>query len=203
MEYDYNPFFTNCQSISFRAVYCILQDPKCLARLRAELDEAIPSPDTHVTHDMVSHLPYLNAVINETLRIHPVGAGEPQRIVPEGGFVACGYHLPAGTIVMAGQYPLHHLDKVWPEPFTFNPDRWLVDDEKLHEMKRYFFPFSMGVRSCVGRHLATMELRVVLASLVRRYDMTHMPGDDMVSRYQLIVRPRGGALTLRLKRRMD
>ncbi|RKP05870.1 cytochrome P450 [Thamnocephalis sphaerospora] len=183
------------------AVHRLLAKPETLERLQAELDEVIPSPDTHITHDMVANLPYLNAVLSETLRVHPVGAGEPQRCVPEGGFTVGGYFLPAGTILMPGQYPLHHLDKVWPEPFEFKPERWLVGSEELHEMKRHFFPFSMGVRACVGRHLAWMELRVMLASIVRRYDMARVPGDDMTPKYQLVVRPRGEQVSITLQRR--
>ncbi|RKP05869.1 cytochrome P450, partial [Thamnocephalis sphaerospora] len=151
------------------ALYRLLDRPECMRLLQEELDGAFPDKNASITHADVRDLPYLNAVINETLRVHPVAAGDAQRVVPAEGVQLCGQFIPGGTIVIPQMYVLHHLEAHWSDPFAFKPERWLVSPERMHEMKRAFIPFSMGVRACIGRNLAWLELRTGLAAIVRRF----------------------------------
>ncbi|RKP05956.1 cytochrome P450 [Thamnocephalis sphaerospora] len=185
-------------------IYRLKNEPEVYARLLAELREAIPDINMCITHAMVRNLPYLTAVINESLRIYPVAGGDPHRVVPKGGVEFCGKYLPAGTVVMASQQMLNYWDKIWDEPTAFRPERWLIkDEERLNEMKRAFYPFSMGVRSCIGRDLAWMEMHVTLASVLRRYEVEILPNNDMEPVFNLVVLPRGHALNVKLVRRAD
>lgn len=102
------------------------------------------------TVEAADRLPYLNAVINETLRLYaPLPASEPRSANQD--TVVDGYAIPAGTVVGMSPYSLHRNENVFEEPLKWNPDRWLVEDlEKLAEMKRWFWAFSSGGRMCIG-----------------------------------------------------
>ncbi|MFC9994412.1 cytochrome P450 [Nocardia sp. NPDC127526] len=138
------------------ALYRLHRDPETLARLRAELDTAGPDPDPL---DLVK-LPNLDAVCQETLRLHPPVPIVLRRLT--GDFELRGIRLRAGD-TMGVALPLLHADPaVWPEPRRFRPERFLE--------RRYgpfeFAPYGGGHRRCVGATLADYELRIVLATII-------------------------------------
>lgn len=138
-------------------------------KLHKELDEALGTDDNPVaTFEQVKKLPYLEAVINEVLRIHSTsGIGLP-RIVPEGGLTVCGRTFPEGTVLSVPTFTIHRDKEVWGEDVdAFRPERWFEQDK--NDIQRTFNPFSFGPRSCVGRNLASMELLIIVGSILRRY----------------------------------
>lgn len=140
------------------------------AKLQKELDEALANEDDPVaSFEQVKRLPYLEAVINETLRIHSTsGIGLP-REVPEGGLTVMGKTFPPGTVLSVPTYTIHRDKRVWGEDVeAFRPERWFEQDQA--EIQKTFNPFSFGPRACVGRNLASMELLIIIASILRRYD---------------------------------
>lgn len=153
--------------------YHLANNPHIQRKLQAELDAALGHEDDYVaTFDSVKRLPYLQAVIDETLRIHATsGIGLP-RIVPEGGLTVCGESFPEGTVLSVPTFSIHRDKSVWGEDVdVFRPERWLDDDaEKDKERQKAFNPFSFGPRSCVGRNLASMEMLIIIASILRRFD---------------------------------
>ena len=112
-------------------------------KLHAELRENAGAP--------LDDLPYLEAVIKEGLRMFgPIPMSLP-RLVPAGGRVVDGVHLPGGTIVSCQPYTLHRLDEaIWPDPEEFLPERWLVP-EGAAERNQLFFAFAAGGRGCIGK----------------------------------------------------
>jgi hypothetical protein len=101
------------------------------------------------TAEATSKLPYVDAVIKETLRLYaPLPASEP-RSLPV-GCVIDGYKIPANTVVSMSPYTLHRNPDVFPDPLIFNPDRWLGDTKQISEMKKWFWAFSSGGRMCIG-----------------------------------------------------
>ncbi|KAI0074974.1 cytochrome P450 monooxygenase pc-bph [Panus rudis PR-1116 ss-1] len=149
--------------------YHLAANPRVQEKLQKELDEALGSDDDPVAHfEQVKHLPYLEAVINEALRIHsPSGIGLP-RVVPEGGLTVCGQFFPEGTVLSVPTFTIHRDKRVWGEDAdVYRPERWFEQDKTL--MQKTFNPFSFGPRSCVGRNLANMELQIIIASILRRY----------------------------------
>ncbi|KAL4251988.1 cytochrome P450 family protein [Abortiporus biennis] len=150
--------------------YHLAHNPKVQAKLHQELDDALGNEDDAVaTFDQVKKLPYLEAVINEALRIHsPSGIGLP-RVVPEGGLVVCGESFPEGSILSVPTYTIHRDPNVWGEDIeAFRPERWFEQDKNA--IQKTFNPFSYGPRSCVGRNLAQMELLIIIGSILRRYE---------------------------------
>ncbi|KAI9062240.1 cytochrome P450 monooxygenase pc-bph [Trametes sanguinea] len=149
--------------------YYLAKHQRVQEKLQKELDEALAGNDDPVaSFEDVKRLPYLEAVINEALRIHSTsGIGLP-RLVPAGGLEVCGKWFPEGTVLSVPTYTIHRDKSVWGEdPDEFRPERWFEQDKVA--IQKTFNPFSFGPRSCVGRNLANLELLVIVASIFRRY----------------------------------
>jgi hypothetical protein len=131
------------------------ENKKYQERLIAEIDElssdSFGTDGLVVSADVADRLPYLNAVIKETLRLFaPLPASEP-RSLPVDATID-GYRVPAGTVVSISPYTLHRNPDVFPHPLEFRPERWLGEGElgDLSEMKKWFWAFSSGGRMCIG-----------------------------------------------------
>lgn len=99
----------------------------------------------------LDRLPYLDAVIKEALRCAPPIPMSFPRYVPQGGRTIDGHFVAENTIVSCQPYTVHRLDEgVFPNPDTFNPDRWM-EEKGVAERNRLFFAFSTGGRGCTGR----------------------------------------------------
>lgn len=115
-------------------------------KLQKELDEALGNEDDPVTtFEQVKRLTYLQAVIDEALRIHSTsGIGLP-RVAPEGGLTIGEHYFPEGTILSVPTYTIHRDSEVWGnDPEAFRPERWFEQDQKA--IQRTFNPFSFGPR---------------------------------------------------------
>ena len=191
-------------------IYHLLSNPLCLDKLRHELDEREPfvsdeSPQNAVSaYASVSELPYLRACIDETLRLRPPIAFQLPRTVyaPEGATIS-GHHIRQGTVVAVSPYSIHRNLELYDNPDTFNPDRWLnqADPEQLRRLKSYNIPFSQGSRACIGRHIAIVELQILISTLVRRYDMTLSSPDQPLEIFDRF-NANPGPLPIRVKRRL-
>ena len=150
------------------AMYSLLKNPKCMQKLRAEVDAALDDDEVVAPYDKVKHLPYLRACIDEALRISlPTTFGLPRRTPMEGSSIM-GDFIPGNTSVSVSAYVAHRDASVFPEPETYSPDRWL--DGKGKDLQPYFITFSAGARGCIGRNISYLEQTVLLASMVHRYE---------------------------------
>lgn len=117
--------------------------------------------------------------------------------------------LPPGTLFSMSTYTLHHDENVFPDSYTFNPDRWLADPitgtrptgPTGKNLTRYLASFSKGSRICVGMHLAYAELYIGIANLFRKVHMelfeTTLEDVTMVEEY-FVPRPKKGSLGVRV-----
>ncbi|KAK4696162.1 hypothetical protein P7C71_g1713, partial [Lecanoromycetidae sp. Uapishka_2] len=152
-------------------VWRLMKNPEMLAKLRKELDDALDGlPGSEVPgHQKLENLTYFNCIIKEGLRIDTAVPGSTPRYVPRGGTNINNRTLPGGSIVSAQAYSCHRDPKVFPDPDEFRPERWLNESS---EMRKLYIPFGAdGPRKCIGIHLAYMELRVILAALLHRFDL--------------------------------
>jgi benzoate 4-monooxygenase len=161
-------------------IYHLLSNPTCLAKLRGEIEEIIPfhtdesAEEALLPYASVCGLPYLRACIDETLRLRPPIAYQLPRLVhaPDGAMIA-GHHIQKGTVVAVPTYSVHRHEGLYKEPDAFKPERWLdtSDPDQIQSLKSYIIPFSQGSRACIGRHIAIVELQILISTFVRRYDM--------------------------------
>ncbi|KAJ5320398.1 hypothetical protein PENANT_c010G10164 [Penicillium antarcticum] len=162
------------------AVYYLSKNPSTTDKLAAELNKAnisAPAPWTKIRD-----LPYLDAVIREAMRMNPGIAMILERVVPEGGFtLPDGRYLPAGTKAGINPFVANRDYSVFGEDAdTFNPNRWLQGDDesagKFEERQRRMkdtvdFVFGGGGRVCMGRYLAMLEIKKLIATLYSLFDI--------------------------------
>ncbi len=144
------------------ALYWIHYRPEIRAKLLAEIDRLGDSPDPMA----IVRLPYLTAVCNETLRIYPVVPISGPRMVQE-PFELMGYELQPGSAVHCCIYLTHHRQDLYPNPKQFKPERFLERQFSPYE----FIPFGGGSRRCLGAALAMFEMKLVLATILSRYQL--------------------------------
>ncbi|KAI8050856.1 cytochrome P450 [Syncephalis plumigaleata] len=180
-------------------MHLLIEHPECMERLRDEIATIYPDISVNATHDAVQSLPYLDAVIRESLRLRAIVPFGMSRTIPKDGITLGGHFLPA-TTVSSSLNAIHYNEKVYPEPELFKPDRWFTTPEKLNEMKHHFIPFSIGPRACIGRSLAWMEIRLAVVELVRNFKFTASSKNDMRPVVWFTVRPNGNKLMVKPER---
>ncbi|KAG6033497.1 hypothetical protein E4U19_006446 [Claviceps sp. Clav32 group G5] len=151
------------------AFYHILSSRTVCENLVVELDEHSSIIRDEFDYNKIQNLPYLNAVIKETLRISVPVPGSLPRIVPQGGITIGSFSLPAGTGVSITQQAVSFNEKIFPLPHSFLPERWI--GPKSVGLDKWNIAFSRGPRQCIGTTLAYLELRCVIAYFFSRFDM--------------------------------
>lgn len=145
--------------------FFLLSNEPCLKRLSAEVRSQFKTTQ-EIDGDSTKDLKYLQAVIDEGLRMFPPVAFGLPRICP--GTVVDGHYIPAGTVVSVDHWTTNHDPHYWKDPQCFIPERWI--DEGFGDVKEASQPFSLGPRACLGINLAYLELRIILAKMVFHYD---------------------------------
>lgn len=176
-------------------IYYLARDLQKQRSLQQELDAVLGPPhatDTFEGHDSlyerVKSLPYLEAVLNEGLRLYTVvGSGGLPRVVPKGGLTMAGHTFTEGTVVSVPLNVVHKDPSVWGnDVHSFRPERWLEGDKAV--MQKAFAPFSIGPRACVGRNLAVMVMTTVVATLAHRYEFVLQESNQELKVFEGIVR---------------
>ncbi|XP_052770451.1 cytochrome P450 2D4-like [Mya arenaria] len=159
---------TTATCIIWIILYLIL-NPDLQTRLQNNIDEVVGMDRRPSLNDR-QHLPLVEAVILEGLRIRPIAPlSVPHAVHEDVNFR--GYLIPAETTVLVNLHSVLKDPQTFPEPDVFNPERFL--DETGHVIiPKQFIPFSTGRRSCLGESLARMELFLCVTSLLQRFTMT-------------------------------
>ncbi|KAL1793786.1 hypothetical protein ACET3X_008768 [Alternaria dauci] len=158
--------------------YWITTNPQALKTLQDEVRAAF-STEEEITMVSTGHLKYLNACIEEALRLYPPVVETPPRISP--GEYVNGHYIPKGTFITIHQWAVHHNPNNFSLPDTFKPERWLSPDHPLYDpqfsadKKAAFQPFSFGPRNCIGKNLAYAELRLIAARFFWNFDIALHP----------------------------
>ncbi|KAI8079930.1 cytochrome P450 [Halteromyces radiatus] len=172
---------TTSNTLGF-AVIELLRHPQAMKKLRDEIDTLeFVNPERHIfNHDQLKNLPYLNAVINETLRLDPMAANGIERRAEKDVTLGGTLFVPKGTGITCNAYHVHLNEKYWPNARSFEPERWLPNDTpgSVKPDLDAFYAFSIGSRNCIGKNFALMEMRLALSALIKLFDITAIP-DEM------------------------
>ncbi|KAJ6118935.1 hypothetical protein N7471_013555 [Penicillium samsonianum] len=149
--------------------FCLLRSPKSYYKLKQELRTSWPDPSETPTFVVLEKMPYLNAVIKESLRIASVATGTLPRVVPPSGAKIAGHFIPGGTVVGMSSHFVHHNEAAFEQADEFIPERWL--QEGSTDLQKFLVPFSRGPRSCPAQSLAWAVLRTSFAHVYRKFDL--------------------------------
>ena len=136
--------------------------PEVQDKLRFELN----SWDKSSNYQSINNLTYLNAVISETLRIYPIAAGTFARLLTQPMSIM-GYDFEPDTWLMISIYSLHHREDLYPNSKQFDPQRFLQKTYSSYE----YIPFGGGNRRCIGSALALLEMKLVTATILSRFQL--------------------------------
>ncbi|KAF3768154.1 cytochrome P450 [Cryphonectria parasitica EP155] len=164
------------------AHYHLIARPEIMAKLRSEL--AIHPAAVNATQ--LEQLPYLSAIVQESHRLTFGLTGRNPRVYPDetivytdkgttdaGGSGPRTYTIPPGISLSTSTLLLHTDESIFPDPWKFDPERWMMTDdtETLGRRRRFMMSFMRGTRGCIGMHLANAEITVAVAAMAR-WDMS-------------------------------
>jgi cytochrome P450 len=154
--------------------------PSCYKRLVSEIRGTFASGSEIQSGQKMSQCVYLRACIDEAMRMSPPITGILWREVCTGGIVLDNEFIPEGYDVGVSLYAIHHNEALFPDSYTFKPERWIPGEcgslEALARARHAFNPFSLGARACAGRTMAYMELSDTLARTIWHLDFRRAEG---------------------------
>ncbi len=157
--------------------------PETLERTCTELEQHVSGASP--SFDELEQLTFLGAVIKESLRLF-TPAPWNGRILTEDTELG-GYHLPKGAEVLFSIYHTHRMPEIFQDPLAFQPERWFDIAPTAFE----YSPFSAGPRTCIGAAFATMEMKVVLATVLKRTRLALQP--QRIDRFaEMVLAPKHG-----------
>ena len=142
--------------------YCLAENADVQHRLIAEIDEELG--DKKPVYDNVMHLPYLDMVVNETLRLYTPNRRNVRDTARD--ITICGIKIPKGTDVTIPVHAVHRNPEFWPNPEQFDPERFSpANKDKI--VPYSYMPFGIGPRNCVGMRLALAEAKITIVKLLQ------------------------------------
>ncbi|XP_034549079.1 cytochrome P450 [Notolabrus celidotus] len=169
---------TTSNTISW-SLYHLAKEPEIQERLYQEVIRVCPGDKVPVSDD-IAQMPYLKAIIRETLRLYPVVPGNA-RLTVENEIVVGDYVFPKETLFHLCHYAASYDESVFSDAHTFLPERWLRGaEEKFKQHPFGSVPFGFGIRACLGRRLAELEMYLLLSRLVKTYEMRPDPAGTEV-----------------------
>lgn len=228
--YDLDELYAECELLTIAgsdttsvvlsaAFFYLARNPDIQAKLAQEVLSTFSSYSEIKGGSKISSCKYMTAFLQEAMRMTPPVAAEPGREVLPGGTTVEGHFIPEGFHVSTGLYCLSYNENIYPEPFKFRPERWIAGEasaESLAMAEDAFCAFSFGSRGCVGKNLAWLEMRLVIAKMLWSFevkadatnklgggDLKSMPGrqgEDHYQIYDIFVAGRKGPM-VHVKRR--
>ncbi|KAI2621839.1 isotrichodermin C-15 hydroxylase [Hypoxylon sp. NC1633] len=173
--------FDPIQLTFYSSIFFLLQNPASYANLVEEIRTSFQHYDD-IAPDSLVDLPYLNAVIHETLRVHVANAGGMPRRSP--GAMVDGHYIPEGVVCQISNRSIARNPRYFFDPATFRPERWLkaghlkYDEKFSKDNLKGFAPFGLGPRACTGREIAWSQVRLFLAKVLWVFDLEFTRGQD-------------------------
>ncbi|KAJ7190542.1 cytochrome P450 [Mycena pura] len=156
-------------------ILAILSNPEAQKKAQAEID-AVVGTDRLPDFDDEPHLPYVAALMKESMRwrnVAPIPI--PRYLSVEDEYK--GYRLPAGSIVIPNTWAMLHDENVYPDPYSFKPERYLLDGKLNPDIPGPDVNFGFGRRMCPGRHFALPSVWITMTSILAAFDVSKAVDD--------------------------
>jgi cytochrome P450 len=175
--------------------YLLSENQAAEARLHQELHDVLSGRAAELAD--LERLPYLHAVILESLRLYPPAFMLARTSLDKTNFG--GYEIPAGSTLIASQWVMHRDGRFFEQPDRFMPERWLGGLEQRLPAGAYF-PFGDGPRRCIGQGFAMLEAALVIAALAQKFRFRLTPGFPIETEPLVTLRAKHG-ISMRIERR--
>ncbi len=169
--------------------YLIAGHPDVEARLIAEAQEFLPNVSS-VNAENAAAMTYTQQVLEEALRLYPPVWLFTRRSRDDDELD--DYDVPPGTDIYLSPYILHRSKHIWPDPDTFDPDRFEITDKPKRD--RPYFPFSLGPRRCLGEYFSFLEMKVHIGLLLARFRLERVSNADPVLELAINLRSKNDIL---------
>lgn len=164
-------------------IFYLLHNPRSLERAQQEVRHIFPTLEELESGSQLKECQYLRACIDESLRMSPPVGGLMPRETLTGGMIVDGEHIPEGVEIGTPIYAIHHSEIYYPDPFRFDPGRWLTSADNAPRKgllgEDAFCAFSVGSRSCIGKSFAYQEMMCVLSTLLWKFGIRLAPGSRL------------------------
>ncbi|UYV83490.1 hypothetical protein LAZ67_23001180 [Cordylochernes scorpioides] len=166
-------FDTTASTIT-AALYSLGTHPECQEKLYQEIQETLKCSSGDINYDMFNSMPFLDAVVSETLRMYPALPGIAREVGEDFMLGDTGIQLKKGMEIGIPLIGMHYDPEFYPEPFKFKPERFLPENRDSLTPFTYM-PFGLGPRSCVALRFAQMEAKLALVNLLREFRFSRSP----------------------------
>ena len=167
------------------ALLQLARRPEITRQIREELAEIVGNEPLDFSH--LRKLRYLQAVVQETLRLYAPVPVIPRAVIRETTIDGC--RLPQGSMVFVSVYNIHRHEKFWSNPGEFDPDRFLLERGSQQRHRCAYIPFGAGERFCIGSNFASVELQIFLAKVVGAFDVRMTETEPILSEVAVTMRP--------------
>ncbi len=164
-----------------------IKHPNVVQKIREEVQRVCPDGQVHFEH--LPQLSYTKQCIEEGMRLHPP-AWAVDRVALEDDEVN-GFPIPKGSLIISFIYGLHRRADLWADPQAFIPERFHKDNAKSRKRFQYI-PFGGGPRLCIGNSFAMMEMQMIVATLLRRFDFSMIKDQKIEALPLITLRPKYG-----------
>nr|XP_037273552.1 cytochrome P450 CYP12A2-like [Rhipicephalus microplus] len=179
----YSRPFKVVASAATYCLYCLAMNPAVQKKAREEVMSVLPTPGRGEMKFKYTELSYLKACIRESLRLYPTIPGVHRKL--DHDVVMSGYAIPKNTVLRTEMFVSGRLEQNFTRASEFIPDRWLRANggrapELLENWAMHPFaslPFSTGIRMCIGRRIAEMELSILVAKILKEFRVENHHGD--------------------------
>lgn len=169
-------------------LYSLAQHPEIVEKIRAEANSVMPNQEMP-TFEQLRELTYTAQVINEGMRLFPPAWVVGRRAIEDDEFN--GYKIKKDVNILCEIYLMHRSPDLWENPEEFNPDRFSAENVKKRP-RHWFLPFGSGPRMCIGNHFAMMEMQLLLATIVQRFDFSVVKNHPVELDPLITLRPKYG-----------
>ncbi|KAF4075541.1 hypothetical protein AMELA_G00235620 [Ameiurus melas] len=167
MLFIFAGYETTSSTLSF-LFYNLASNPDVMKKLQEEIDETFPNK-AEVDYDTVMNMDYLDAALNESLRLYPI-ALRLERVCKKTVEIN-GLTIPKDTVVMVPTYALHRDPEYWTDPEVFKPERFTQENKKSIEQYAYM-PFGLGPRNCIGMRFALVAMKLAVVEILQKFDIS-------------------------------
>lgn len=203
---------TETTAITLSAIFHnLMQHPTVYHKLMEEIDGAVRDGiiterrNKKVSWTEAQKLSYMDAVIQESFRLHPAVGMTQEKVVPPHGLEIAGHYIPGNTIVGCNPWVLQRRPEIFGDDVdAFRPERWLeASADQLRDMKATMFQFGGGSRTCIGKHIALFSIYKFVPAFLRNFDMKQLREDEYRDQCVWMVRIQGFYAQLSQRRQLQ